>query len=85
MQDLSNLAKNGPWITSQAGGNMMSSTEQAMTAPGSHPADPLPDRDEQGDPKVSYSGPQLPVGTPPPRIGHSYSPSALSWKETPDG
>ncbi len=81
MQDLSNLARNGPWVTSQAGGNMMSSNEQAMTAPGSDPADPLPDRTKQGDPTVDV--------VPKPRSvlthGVAYSPAAVAWKEIPNG
>lgn len=53
MRDLSSLAANGPWVTSQAGGNMTSSNEQAMTGKGTKPVDPLPDRDHQGDPHVT--------------------------------
>ena len=82
MEDLSHLAQNGPWITSQAGGNMVSSNEQAMTAPGSKPTDPLPDRTDQGDPTVNFSGPVLPVGTPPPRISTTFTPSSVAWKDT---
>ena len=81
MQDLSSMAKNGPWITSQAGGNMMSSNEQAMTAPGSLPADPLPDRSEQGDPKVTATAKPRSVLT----HGTTYAPSPAVWKETPNG
>jgi hypothetical protein len=44
MQDLSDLAKNSMWPTSQAGGNMIASNDQAMTAPGSAPVDNLNDR-----------------------------------------
>ena len=79
MQDLSGLAKNGPWVTSQAAGNMMSSNEQAMTAPGSVPVDPLPDRARQGDPAVD-PGPQRPVGTPAGRRPGMYAPSPARWK-----
>jgi hypothetical protein len=52
VEDLSSLAKDSMWITSQAAGNMMSSNEKAMAAPGSRPVDPLPDRDNQVDPTV---------------------------------
>ncbi len=84
MQDLSALARNGPWVTSQAGGNMISSNEQAMTGPGSEPVDPLPDRDRQGDPHVTYTG-DVPVGTAPARRPAPFNPAAVTWKETPDG
>jgi hypothetical protein len=56
MEDLSHLLPGSPVTaltpTSQAGGNMMSSNDLAMTAPGGRPVDPLPDRDAQGDPAV---------------------------------
>lgn len=56
MESLSHLLPGGPISalvpTSQAGGNMQSSSEQAATAPGSEPVDPLPDRASQGDPHV---------------------------------
>jgi hypothetical protein len=60
MEDLSHLCPGGPVTalapTSQAGGNMMSSNDLAMTAPGGRPVDPLPDRAEQGDPAIDASG-----------------------------
>ena len=78
--DLSHLAADGPWVTSQAGGNMTSSNAAAMTAPGSPPADPLPDRTHQGDPAVSSSD-TVPVGTPPAKITTGgYVPSPAVWK-----
>lgn len=40
------------WVTSQAGGNMVSSNDGAFTAPGSQPVDKLTDRDVQSDPHV---------------------------------
>lgn len=63
-QDLSGmpLARSSLWPTSQAGGNMTSSSQDAMTAPGSEPVDPLPDRAEQGDPAVRLP-PPVPPGT----------------------
>lgn len=78
MQDLSHMAANGPWATSQAGGNMMSSNEQAMTAPGSPPADPLPDREHQGDPTVT------PIANPRSvMVGDgSFTPTPVAWKDT---
>lgn len=82
MQDLSQLAEDSMWVTSQAAGNMTSSNENAMTAPGSRPVDPLPDRATQGDPTVD-----LPVATPPGepdgRVHDGYTPSPVSWKKAP--
>lgn len=75
------LAKTSMWPTSQAAGNMTSSSENAMTAPGSDPVDPLPDRSEQGDPAVKL-GAEIPPGTDgKPKAGTAapgYSPPA--WK-----
>lgn len=79
MQDLSGQARFGPWATSQAGGNMISSNEQAMTAPGSEPSDPLPDRDHQSDPSVGV-GAERPVGTAPSRLPAAYRPVPVTWK-----
>jgi hypothetical protein len=62
-QDLSSLAKDSMWPTSQAGGNMQSDADTAMTAPGSEPVDPLPDRDHQGDPHVEVPASSMPPGT----------------------
>ncbi len=79
MQDLSALAKDSLAVTSQAGGNMQSSSRLAMTAPGSAPVDPVPDRSKQGDPELEI-GPETPPGTdgkPQPRT--SYTPSPARW------
>ena len=65
--------------TSQAGGNMMSSNAQAMTAPGSEPVDPLPDRDHQGEPTLDV-GSKQPVGTAQDRRPTGYAPSPAAWK-----
>ena len=83
MQDLSSLAKDGPWITSQDGGNMIHDNDPAMTGPGSPPVTPLPARKEQGNPTVTYTG-DVPVGSKPDRsgTGGGYSPSSVSWKDT---
>lgn len=56
MRDLSDLAVNSITATSQAAGNMTSSNATAMTAPGTEPVDPLPDRDHQGDPHLTPIG-----------------------------
>ena len=81
MQDLSGQARFGPWVTSQAAGNMVSSNERAMTAPGSQPVDPLPDREHQGDPEVQTTD-NVPVGTPQAREAHPYIPGAVIWRGT---
>lgn len=84
MIDLSHLALDGPWVTSQAAGNMASGNEQAQTAPGSVPVDPMPDRDHQGDPVVGTSG-RRPVGTPPGRTGGVFIPPPIIWKAMGNG
>ncbi len=72
------MAKNGPWVTSQAGGNMSSSNEQAMTAPGTPPVDPLQDREHQGDPTVTpIDNPRTVMTT-----GTAFAPSPVAWKDT---
>lgn len=53
MEDLSHLAADSMWPTSQAAGNMMSGRPAAMSAPGTPPVDPLPPSSDQGDPHVS--------------------------------
>jgi hypothetical protein len=84
MQDLSNLplAKTSLWVSSMSGGNTTSSNANAMSAPGSVPVDPMPNAKDAADPTV---GPMqdVPLGSPPRRIDDSFSPSPVSWKETP--
>ena len=84
MQDLSGLplAKTSLWVSSMSGGNTTSSNENAMSAPGSVPVDPMPAAKETADPAV---GPMedVPLGSPPRRIDASYSPSPVTWKGTP--
>lgn len=87
-QDLSDLLPGGKVSvlapTSQAGGNMTSSNEQAMTAPGSQPVDKLVDRAVQSDPTIEVSGPELPPGEdgkPQPKTTWS-PPGEPSWKPT---
>ena len=79
MQDLSHLAANSVTATSQAAGNMVSSNDQAMTAPGSRPVDPLPDRTKQGEPDLDI-GPAQPVGTARGRGPVPYNPTPATWK-----
>lgn len=78
MQDLSHLAAASLAVTSQAAGNMMSSNEQAMTAPGSEPVDPLPDRSKQGDPTLDVTSKPISVLT----HESGYAPSPVAWKDT---
>ena len=85
-KDLSDmpLAKTSLWPTSQAAGNMTSTSEQAMTAPGSPPVDPLPDRDHQGDPSVKL-GAEMATGTsgkPQASRETSYTPAPARWRRT---
>jgi hypothetical protein len=84
MQDLSPLAKDSMWASSQAGGNMTSTNRQAMTAPGSPPVDPLIDRASQGDPTVQL-GEQMKTGTSgkPQASGQaSFTPTPVRWGPT---
>jgi len=86
MRDLSNLAANSMWVTSQEGGNLVHDNSPAMTAPGSQPATPLPAVEKYADPKVDL-GTQIPVGTAPDRhaSGNSFSPTSDTWKVVTDG
>jgi hypothetical protein len=84
MQDLSNLplAKTSLWVSSMSGGNTTSSNENAMSAPGSVPVDPMPTAKEAADPAV---GPMqdIPLNYPPRPISDSFTPSPVTWKGTP--
>lgn len=60
---------------------MMSSNDVAMTAPGSEPVDPLPDRAKQGTPALDIPA-ATPVGTAAARKPRGYTPSPVSWKDT---
>jgi len=62
VRDLSALAENSITATSQSAGNMTSSNETAMTAPGSQPVTPLPPAQDQDTPSIEMS-PQIPPGT----------------------
>lgn len=61
MQDLSSLARDSMWPTSQAAGNRQSTPGNAMTAPGSSPVDRELPPDQMADPEVEV-GPLRPVG-----------------------
>ena len=84
MRDLSALARDSMWVTSQEGGNLVHDNSPAMTAPGTTPATPQPPAENQANPKVGTSA-DLPVGTPPRRVDASFSPSPATWKTVPDG
>lgn len=83
--DLSGLAKNSMWPTSQAAGNMMSDRPAAMSAPGSDPVDPLPPAKDQGEPEVALPA-QIPAGTSgKPQASKQAGPApdtAPAWKPT---
>jgi hypothetical protein len=93
VQDLSSLAEDAMWPTSQAAGNMTSGRDKAMSAPGSPPVDPLPPSAKQGDPKVEFSpgGRREPgdTGKPAPRPGplpggsHSWASTPAAGKDQP--
>lgn len=83
-KDISEYAEDSIWPTSQAAGNMQSSTRLAMSAPGSDPVDPLPDRAEQGDPTIDL-GAKMPPGEDgkPQASGQaSYTPARDRWTRT---
>lgn len=88
MEDLSHVIPSDPVTalvpTSQAGGNMTSSSKMAMTAPGSPPVDPVPGASEQGDPAVRPSNSTRiepgDDGHPQPKAG--YSPGRPAWART---
>lgn len=85
IRDISDLAADSLTPTSQAGGNMMSSNSAAMTAPGSEPVDPLPDRKEQGNPALDVPAAEMKPGTdgkPRARGGSGYAPGAPGWGKT---
>lgn len=84
MQDLSGLAKESIWVTSQAGGNMVSSNRLAQTAPGSQPVDRLDDRAVQSDPTIPL-GDQMETGTsgkPQASRQGPYTPTPARWGPT---
>lgn len=81
MKDLSILAKDSVWCSSQGAGNMTSSNRLAQTAPGSPPVDPLQPAEKQGDPTIQL-GAQMPVGTSGKTQASgqaSYTPNLVRW------
>lgn len=81
VKDLSSLAADSMWVTSQEGGNMVHDNTGAYSAPGTEPVTPMPPADKQPDPHVTPAGDQLPVGTPPRRIDNAFTPAAVTWKD----
>ena len=74
--------------TSQAGGNMLASNENAMTAPGSQPVDNLQDHQSQvlEDPSIEVSN-KAPIapgtdGKPQASGQASYSAPKPAWERT---
>ena len=79
MQNLSGLAVNSMWITSQEGGNLTHDNSGAMTAPGSAPATPMPPAVQQADPVVRPADHARTVLVPDgPRGGQ---PSPVPWTQ----
>lgn len=84
MRDLSSLAEDSMWVTSQEGGNMIHDNTGAFSAPGTEPVTPMPDVQHMPDPHVTPAGERLPTGTPPRRMTE-YSPSPVRWGPADDG
>lgn len=91
MQDLSNLLKPDSVSvlapTSQAGGNQIVDNENAMTAPGTQPAQPATSITGEvlnhNAPVIPASGPKIPVGSDgKPQPKETYSAPAPAWKNT---
>jgi hypothetical protein len=84
VQDISHLAKDSMWVTSQEGGNMMSGRPAAMSAPGSQPVTPLPPAKDQGTPQVQDSpGPSVQPGTDgKPKARTTWNPGPPAWDKT---
>lgn len=74
MQDLTGKFPALLTPTSQEGGNMIQPDlgKAAMSAPGSPPVSPLPGPTQGSDPKIDYSGPEIPVSNVP----HSPKPAS---------
>jgi hypothetical protein len=83
MEDLSSLAKDSMWCTSQAAGNRQSKSALAMTAPGSSPVDRELPSEQMADPHVNFSNPEIPTGTDgkPQASGQTgpYKPGPPKW------
>ena len=86
MRDLSSLATDSMWVTSQEGGNLVHDNSGAMTAPGSRPVTPLPPVSEQPDPHVDMGTP-IAVGAQArhPKPATSFSPASVTWKGLDNG
>lgn len=80
MRDLSGLARDAMWVTSQEGGNMVHDNSPAMTAPGSQPVTPVPKAESQPDPAVEMPSSRAVGEDGRPAPGKSYSPAARQWK-----
>ena len=86
MRDLSALATDSMWVTSQEGGNLVHDNSGAMTAPGSRPVTPPTPAADQSDPTVDLGTPRK-AGTQArhPRPSTSFSPTAVTWKGLDNG
>lgn len=86
MENLSSLAVDSMWVTSQAAGNMMSSNAKAMTAPGSQPVDVLVDRNNPArqDPTIDLGTETPPSTTGKPDVTNSRwtAPGEPAWTKT---
>jgi hypothetical protein len=83
VQDISDLAIDSMWCTSQAAGNRQSLPDKAMTAPGSDPVDRELKTEDMADPHVNYSGGDIPVGTSgKPQPAPPSAPGPPRWGKT---
>jgi hypothetical protein len=82
VQDLSHLAKDSMWPTSQEAGNMMSDRPAAMSAPGSPPVTPLPPAKDQGTPAVPLPAATWPGDDGKPEAGQGWNPGSPAWTKT---
>jgi len=82
MQDLSSLAKDGPWVGSAAATNTVT-VPQPFSGKGT-PSESTAD-ENAGSLQENFSD-TLNLNYPPGRIkGTTYSPASVSWKDTDNG
>ena len=86
MRDLSALAKDSMWVTSQEGGNLVHDNSGAGTALGGRPVTPMPPAEDQPDPHVDMTAAGA-VGVPArhPKPSASFTPAPVAWKGLDNG
>ena len=79
MQDLSSLAREGPWVGSEAATNTVT-VPQPFSGKGT-PSEST-DGEKAGNPQENYTD-TMELNYPPGRIkGTSYAPASVAWKDT---